>query len=90
MLVVRVEGPSYVCRTDEVGEICVSGDGVGNQYWGLPGKTNHTFRVVPLPPPDESNQPNAPPPLPLSNETTSTTYVRTGLLGFLGPVSRND
>lgn len=81
MLVVRVEGPSYTCRTDEVGEICVSSDGVGNQYWGLPGKTNHTFRVQPLPPPDDTGIP-APPPV-----EGAPQYVRTGLLGFLGPVS---
>ena len=84
MLVVRVEGPSYTCRTDEVGEICVSSDGVGGQYWGLPGKTNHTFRVVPLPPPDDSGQQSAAPPPPEG----APTYVRTGLLGFLGPVRR--
>ncbi|KAF2357567.1 AMP-dependent synthetase/ligase [Trinorchestia longiramus] len=87
MLVVRVEGPAYICRTDEVGEICVSGDGVGSQYWGLPGKTNHTFRVAPLQPPDDANASTgqlntsmqSPP------EGGGPYYVRTGLLGFLGP-----
>ncbi|XP_047738270.1 disco-interacting protein 2 homolog C isoform X3 [Hyalella azteca] len=88
MQVVRVEGPAYICRTDEVGEICVSGDGVGSEYWGLPGKTNHTFRVVPRQPPDDANvsvgqinQSPQPPPA----ETGGPYYVRTGLLGFLGP-----
>ena len=26
LVVLKVEGPPYVCRTDEVGEICASAD----------------------------------------------------------------
>ncbi|CAL4058598.1 unnamed protein product [Meganyctiphanes norvegica] len=72
IVVVKLDGQPYVCRTDEVGEICVSGSAVGSQYLGLQGMTNTTFRVQPLLP---DNTPVA----------EQATYVRTGLLGFLGP-----
>lgn len=73
IVVVKLEGQPFLCRTDEVGEICVSGAASGDQYWGLQGMTNSTFRVQPL---LQDSQP-------LSN---SASFVRTGLLGFLGPV----
>ena len=76
IVVIKLEGLPYVCRTDEVGEICVSGSAVGSQYYGLQGMTNSTFRVQPLLPDNTS-------------VTEQATYVRTGLLGFLGPVSLN-
>ena len=72
-MVVRLEGTPYLCQTDEVGEICVAGPSVGTQYWGLKGLSNSTFRVQPLLPDDK-----------LLNENLY--YVRSGLLGFLGPV----
>ena len=75
IVVVRLEGSPYLCQTDEVGEICVSGPAVGAQYWGLKGLSNSTFKVQPLLPDDTPY-----------NESLS--YVRSGLLGFLGPVSR--
>nr|XP_018897953.1 PREDICTED: disco-interacting protein 2 isoform X2 [Bemisia tabaci] len=71
MVVVKIEGSSHLCKTDEVGEICVSSGGTGNQYWGLPGLSNTTFKVQPL---LSDGQP-------LSDQE----YVRSGLLGFLGP-----
>ena len=75
IVVVKLEGAPYVCRTDEVGEICVAGAAVGAQYWGLKGLTNTTFKVQPLLPDD-------------SVITENAHYVRSGLLGFLGPVSQ--
>ncbi|XP_045114738.1 disco-interacting protein 2 homolog C-like isoform X3 [Portunus trituberculatus] len=72
IIVVKLEGQPLVCRTDEVGEICVAGAAMGDQYWGLQGMTNTTFRVQPLLPDNT----------PISD---SSSFVRTGLLGFLGP-----
>ena len=68
-----MEGPPYVCKTDEVGEICVNSPATGTQYWGLTGVSLNTFRVTPL----LSDG------VPLSDAE----YTRSGLLGFLGPVS---
>ncbi len=73
LVVLKIDGPPTVCRTDEVGEICMSSNATGSAYWGLPGLTNTTFRVKPLV--DEG-----------STLTWDTEFVRTGLLGFLGPV----
>ncbi|PSN29528.1 Disco-interacting protein 2 [Blattella germanica] len=44
IVVVKMDGPSYLCKTDEVGEICVNSGATGSQYWGLQGLTNNTFR----------------------------------------------
>ncbi|XP_022833209.1 disco-interacting protein 2 isoform X10 [Spodoptera litura] len=71
IVVVKMEGPSYLCKTDEVGEICVLSGATGSGYWGLPGLTNTVFRVRPL---DADGEP-------IGEEH----YVRSGLLGFLGP-----
>ncbi|XP_050691601.1 disco-interacting protein 2 homolog C-like isoform X6 [Eriocheir sinensis] len=72
IIVVKLEGQPSVCRTDEVGEICVAGAAMGDQYWGLQGMTNTTFKVQPLLPDNT----------PMSD---TSNFVRTGLLGFLGP-----
>ena len=40
-----MEGPPYLCKSDEVGELCISSGATGSAYWGLAGKTNHTFKV---------------------------------------------
>jgi acyl-CoA synthetase (AMP-forming)/AMP-acid ligase II len=37
IVVVKMEGPTYLCKTDEVGEICVNSGATGTQYWGLQG-----------------------------------------------------
>jgi len=66
-----MDGPSYVCKTDEVGEICVTSGIGGNGYWGLPGLTTSVFGVIPL---DADGTP-------ISDQS----YTRSGLLGFLGP-----
>lgn len=68
-----MEGTSYLCKTDEVGEICVNSPATGTQYWGLTGVSNNTFRVSPL--------------LPDGSALSDAEYTRSGLLGFLGPVS---
>lgn len=72
IVVVRMDGQPYLCKTDEVGEICVHSSSTGAQYWGLQGLTNQTFKVQPL-------QADGTP-------VSDSEYVRSGLLGFLGPV----
>lgn len=71
IVVVKAENQPYLCKTDEIGEICISSGYAGTQYWGLQGLTNHQFRVQPL----YSD----------SRPIGDHTFVRTGLLGFLGP-----
>lgn len=71
IVVVRTENQPYLCKTDEIGEVCVSSVASGSQYWGLQGLTNHQFRVQPL----YSD----------SRPIGDHGFVRTGLLGFLGP-----
>ncbi|KAK2586568.1 hypothetical protein KPH14_011450 [Odynerus spinipes] len=71
VVVVKMEGKAYICKTDEVGEICVHSAATGSQYWGLQGLTNNTFKVSPL-------QPDGTP-------LGDVEYARSGLLGFLGP-----
>lgn len=43
--VVKMDGSPYLCKSDEVGELCISSGATGSAYWGLAGKTNHTFKV---------------------------------------------
>ncbi|XP_035702936.1 disco-interacting protein 2 isoform X5 [Folsomia candida] len=71
IVVVRMDGVPSLCKTDEVGEICVNSSASGSGYWGLQGLTNQTFKVQPL----------------QADGTTisDAEYVRSGLLGFLGP-----
>ncbi|XP_016844356.1 disco-interacting protein 2 homolog A isoform X3 [Nasonia vitripennis] len=69
--VIKMEGPPLVCKTDEVGEICVHSAATGSQYWGLQGLTNNNFKVQPL---QAEGQPLG-----------DVEYTRSGLLGFLGP-----
>ena len=72
IVIIKCEGSPIVCKTDEVGEIAVSSPAAASSYWGLPGLTVTTFKVRP-----ESEEGR---PLPGEAE-----FVRTGLLGFLGP-----
>eukprot|EP00118_Oscarella_pearsei_P010627 m.66278 g.66278 ORF g.66278 m.66278 type:complete len:1520 (+) comp35377_c0_seq1:125-4684(+) len=69
--VVKLEGQPFLCQTDEVGELCVFAPYCGSGYWGLAGKTTTTFKVQPL---LQNGKPHS-----------QDFYVRTGLLGFLGP-----
>uniref|UniRef100_A0A8C9QNQ9 DMAP1-binding domain-containing protein n=1 Tax=Spermophilus dauricus TaxID=99837 RepID=A0A8C9QNQ9_SPEDA len=71
--VVKVEGTPYLCKTDEVGEICVSSSATGTAYYGLPGITKSVFETVPV------TVGGAP--------VSERPFTRTGLLGFIGPVS---
>ncbi|XP_050514541.1 disco-interacting protein 2 [Diabrotica virgifera virgifera] len=71
IVVVKMEGLSYLCKTDEVGEICVNSGATGTQYWGLQGLSNNTFKVQPL---GVDGKP-----------ISDAEYTRSGLLGFLGP-----
>lgn len=43
--VVKVDGAPYLCKTDEVGEVCVSSNATGTAYYGLPGVTRNVFEV---------------------------------------------
>ena len=45
IVVVAVNGPPVMCRSDEVGEICVQSAATGSGFWGLPGKTANVFQV---------------------------------------------
>lgn len=72
IVVVKMEGTSYLCKTDEVGEICVNSGATASQYWGLQGLTNNTFKVQPL----QAD----------GSLLGDAEYTRSGLLGFLGPV----
>ncbi|KAB5577350.1 hypothetical protein PHYPO_G00208860 [Pangasianodon hypophthalmus] len=69
--VVRPEGTPYLCRTDEVGEICVSSCTTGVSYYGLPGITKNVFETIPV---TASGSP-----------VSDRPFTRTSLLGFIGP-----
>ncbi|XP_034938884.1 disco-interacting protein 2 homolog A isoform X2 [Chelonus insularis] len=71
VVVVKMEGQPFICKTDEVGEICVHSNSTASQYWGLQGLTNNCFKVLP-------QQPEG-------TAMGDAEYVRSGLLGFLGP-----
>jgi hypothetical protein len=42
MIVIKVDGLPYLCKTDEVGELCVCAGYTGSNYWGLQGVTSNT------------------------------------------------
>ncbi|XP_038654270.1 disco-interacting protein 2 homolog C isoform X7 [Scyliorhinus canicula] len=71
MCVVRPEGIPLLCRTDEIGELCVCSIAAGTSYYGLSGMTKNTFEMFPM----------------MSSGAPISEYpfVRTGLLGFVGP-----
>ncbi|XP_074045977.1 disco-interacting protein 2 homolog A isoform X4 [Macrotis lagotis] len=69
--VVKVEGPPYLCRTDEVGELCVRSGATGAAYFGLVGITKNVFETIPVTATG----------VPVSDRP----FTRTGLLGFIGP-----
>ncbi|KAL3999067.1 AMP-binding enzyme family protein [Acanthocheilonema viteae] len=71
VVVVKLSGPPRLCMADEVGEICLYAHSTGSAYWGLDGLSASTFKVEPL---GNDDKPLGPLP-----------YVRSGLLGFLGP-----
>ena len=70
LIVIKVENPQpQICKTDEVGEICMASGSSGSSYWGLPGLTNQTFKI-------RVTDDNSP--------ALDQDFVRSGLLGFLG------
>uniref|UniRef100_A0A672RXA8 Disco interacting C n=1 Tax=Sinocyclocheilus grahami TaxID=75366 RepID=A0A672RXA8_SINGR len=71
MCVVRPEGVPQLCRTDEIGELCVCSIATGMSYYGLSGMTKNTFEVCVL---SDSGAP-----------ISEYPFTRTGLLGFIGP-----
>lgn len=42
---VKLEGVPQLCKTDEIGEICVSSVATGTSYYGLTGMSKNTFEV---------------------------------------------
>uniref|UniRef100_A0A8D2NHF6 Disco interacting B n=1 Tax=Zonotrichia albicollis TaxID=44394 RepID=A0A8D2NHF6_ZONAL len=73
MCIVKPDGPPQLCKTDEIGEICVSSRAGGMMYYGLAGVTKNTFEVIPV---NSSGSP-----------VGEVPFVRSGLLGFVGPGS---
>ncbi|XP_059417074.1 disco-interacting protein 2 homolog B-A-like [Carassius carassius] len=73
MCIVKPDGPPMLCKTDEIGEIVVNSRAGGNMYYGLSGVTKNTFEVIPV---NASGTPIGEIP-----------FVRSGLLGFIGPGS---
>ena len=67
LVVLKLEVP-MLTKADEIGEICISSIGCGSGYFGLIGKSEQAFKVIPL---DKEGRP-------VGNHT----YVKTGLLGF--------
>lgn len=45
MCVVKPEGVPQLCKTDEIGELCVCTVATGTSYYGLAGMTKNTFEV---------------------------------------------
>ncbi|XP_038234095.1 disco-interacting protein 2 homolog B [Dermochelys coriacea] len=73
MCIVKPDGSPQLCKTDEIGEICVSSKTGGMMYYGLAGVTKNTFEVIPV------NSAGSP--------VGDLPFVRSGLLGFVGPGS---
>ncbi|XP_061613727.1 disco-interacting protein 2 homolog C-like isoform X3 [Phyllopteryx taeniolatus] len=69
--VVKPEGVPQLCQTDEIGELCVCAIATGTSYYGLTGMTKNTFEVYPV-----SGS---------GGLVSEYAFVRTGLLGFIGP-----
>ena len=66
-----VSNSPTLCQTDEIGEICMSSRTTADRYFGLQGLTANQFKLIPH---GSDN-------LPIGNQE----FVRSGLLGFLGP-----
>ena len=45
VVVVKLKDVPILCRTDEVGELCVHSSASANSYYRLQGRTAHTFQV---------------------------------------------
>ncbi|XP_069509549.1 disco-interacting protein 2 homolog B isoform X2 [Ambystoma mexicanum] len=73
MCIVKPDGAPQLCKTDEIGEICVSSKTGGMMYYGLAGVSKSTFEVTPV---------NA-----AGSPVGEAPFIRSGLLGFVGPGS---
>ncbi|EGT43987.1 hypothetical protein CAEBREN_28770 [Caenorhabditis brenneri] len=71
VVVTAIDGSNRLCQADEIGEICVSANSTATLYWALDGQTQHTFKVEPI---GEYGKPIG-----------AVRYVRSGLIGFMGP-----
>ena len=69
--VVKISGAPYRCKSDEVGEICISSFATECSYYGLAGLSENHFRMEIL----NSD----------GSVYGDQKYARTGLLGFFGP-----
>ncbi|KRZ75203.1 Disco-interacting protein 2 -like protein C, partial [Trichinella papuae] len=70
--VVKLNGSPYLCKADEIGEICVLAHSTTMCYWGLEGLSYQIFNQVE--------------PLGADDRPISVMpYVRSGLIGFLAP-----
>jgi acyl-CoA synthetase (AMP-forming)/AMP-acid ligase II len=69
--VIKVNGNAALCQTDEIGEICISSKSTSDCYFGLTGLTLSTFKIIP----NGSD----------GRQIGNHEFVRSGLLGFLGP-----
>ncbi len=90
---VKLDGPPHLCKTDEVGELCINSGVTGREFWGLSGLTNNVFKVQALGSVEEGRKPITVDPAPAvdqgaaaANANAESFFVRSGLLGFLGPV----
>uniref|UniRef100_UPI00398EF8E8 disco-interacting protein 2 homolog B-like n=1 Tax=Pristiophorus japonicus TaxID=55135 RepID=UPI00398EF8E8 len=71
MCIVKLEGQPQLCKTDEIGEICTSCKASSCLYYGLPGVTKSVFEVTPI--------------TAAGTPIGEFPFVRSGLLGFMGP-----
>ncbi|CAB3408565.1 unnamed protein product [Caenorhabditis bovis] len=71
VVVTAIDGSPRLCQADEIGEICVSANSTAHAYWALEGQTCHTFKLEPV---GEYGKPIG-----------AVRYVRSGLIGFMGP-----
>jgi len=44
-VVVKLEGSPQLCKTDEVGELCLSSGCCATGYWGLAGVSSNVFKA---------------------------------------------
>lgn len=95
---VKPEGVPQLCRTDEIGELCVCTVATGTSYYGLAGMTKNTFEVcvcvrawrslIPLSPFFVLSPSFLLKVFPLTSGGAPVgefPFTRTGLLGFIGP-----
>lgn len=92
----KPEGVPQLCQTDEIGELCVCSIATGTSYYGLTGMTKNTFEVcVCVLGVCGASRCRAAPltcallqVYPVSSGgglVSEYAFVRTGLLGFIGP-----